>query len=280
MEEFPEFNLPYLTKLKCAANQFKKIPLFPVTLEELDFSHNWLTVLEEDAFPPGLKTLQIINIIDEDIISDEGINFLKSFLPKGLKELDCSICSLKSLSPPSLRILQCANNCLSSIDNLPIGMQYLNCSQNQIVSLPIHLPLGLISLNVSHNMLETIPPLPLKLNVLNCSYNNISKLCFPNDSNLRVLDCGRNLLVEVPALPETIHDVTLVGNKITFIDTTKLPSSLNHLSICLEKKQKDKYQWDKKIQRKDFEKEVNAFNRINMITKCKWFTSIIKKKLI
>ena len=49
--------------------------------------------------------------------------------------------------------LDCQNNEITSLDNLPSGLQHLTCTYNKITSLD-NLPLGLQYLDYSNNLLQ------------------------------------------------------------------------------------------------------------------------------
>jgi Leucine-rich repeat (LRR) protein len=66
--------------------------------------------------------------------------------------------------------LDCFHNELTSLSELPDGLEKLDCFDNQLTSLP-KLPDGLKELNCSHNQLTSLPKLPDGLKKFYC-YNN------------------------------------------------------------------------------------------------------------
>jgi Leucine-rich repeat (LRR) protein len=70
----------------------------------------------------------------------------------------------------NLLILNCPNNKLTILPELPNTLIKLYCWFNQLTTLP-KLPDTLIRLNCFNNLLTTLPKLPDTLKHINCSYN-------------------------------------------------------------------------------------------------------------
>lgn len=70
--------------------------------------------------------------------------------------------------------LNCSNNRVTLLLNLPYKLKKLSCSSNQIVNLNIALNLTdrLVELDCSDNQLTRLDNLPLTLKKLTCSSNN------------------------------------------------------------------------------------------------------------
>jgi len=136
---------------------------------------------------------KILNITNKNI---EGILDLSKF--KYLEELDCS------------------NNEINEIINIPTNFNYLNCSNNKITSL----------LN-----------LPDEMTGLNCKKNKLKELYYPFNikpkkypSNLTHLKFGNNFINPIDNLPNSLTHLTLGYRFNNPIDN--LPSSITHLKIC------------------------------------------------
>lgn len=89
------------------------------------------------------------------------------------------------------------------------GIQYfknlrgLNCSNNQLNALP-QLPGSLDYLNFTNNFITVAPPLPAALKALYCSNNLLTG--FPAlPSTLEELYCFNNRITFLPALPDTLR---------------------------------------------------------------------------
>ena len=77
-----------------------------------------------------------------------------------ITDLDCSNNNLTVLPnlPPNLRALVCKNNQLEEIPDLPQSLEYLDCSNNKLIVLP-KLPTNLRSINCSNNQDVTTRPI-------------------------------------------------------------------------------------------------------------------------
>ena len=74
-----------------------------------------------------------------------------------------------------LQKLDCSQNQLTRLDNLPSTLQELDCSGNQIIQLN-NLPRLLQLLKCEFNQLTNLDNLPYSLHKLNCSWNNLTQL--------------------------------------------------------------------------------------------------------
>jgi len=71
-----------------------------------------------------------------------------------------------------LTILDCSNNLLSELNNLPTSLIELYCSNNRLTKLE-NLPTGLKILECQNNLLTRLEDLPTSLKMLNCSSNKL-----------------------------------------------------------------------------------------------------------
>ena len=72
-----------------------------------------------------------------------------------------------------VKVLDCDNNQLTQLPELPNSLKVLSCSYNQLTQLP-ELPNSLKYLDCSNNQLTQLPELPNSLEILYCSYNQLS----------------------------------------------------------------------------------------------------------
>ena len=146
-----------------------------------------------------------------------------------LQTLDCSVNQLTSLPnlPESLRELRCTSNKLARLPNLPKNLQTLLCQSNELTKLP-NLPVDLICLACSSNKLTSLPDLPATLEILACGDNELKNLPTLSKSLLR-LDCEDNQLASLPNLPASLIYLDCYSNKITILFT--LPLNLKRL-LC------------------------------------------------
>ena len=121
--------------------------------------------------------------------------------------------------------IDCQNNNLSVLPNLPHSLEYLNCSYNHLTALPT-LPNSLTSLYCHYNRLTVLPTLPNSLEYLGCWNNELHSLpTLPN--GLTILDCKNNLLSFLPVLPDSLEDVKYHKNPVRKYIKEKCGSSLD-----------------------------------------------------
>lgn len=120
----------------------------------------------------------------------------------------------------SLRSLECIENNLKSLPELPKKLERLDCSMNQLSALP-DLPSNLEELSCADNLLTQLPDLPISLKVLYCNFNQLTIL--PNlPSNLEYLSCGTNQLKCLPELPSSIFMGDITVNPINCLPSYEM----------------------------------------------------------
>jgi uncharacterized repeat protein (TIGR01451 family) len=145
--------------------------------------------------------------------------------------LNCSFNQLTSLPnlPNNLQQLNCGYNNINSLSALQSSLQVLYCNNNGLTSLPA-LPNNLITLDCYYNSLTSLPNLPSSLEQLNCYNNDLTSLpALPN--SLLNINCSNNQLTNLPILPGSINYLSCSSNQLTSLPT--LPNSLLNLS-CSE----------------------------------------------
>jgi len=151
--------------------------------------------------------------------------------------LDLSRKNLKQLPDLSkftkLFILDCSYNELTSIpDNLPNSLDTFYCGNNKITSLPSTkgcLPTYLRYLYCDNNYLTSLPDyLPIFLRHLNCSFNRLTYLpsCL---SHLQILNCSNNQLTSLPSNLSCIETLICNHNNLIYLPDT-LSESLGQLN--------------------------------------------------
>ena len=108
------------------------------------------------------------------------------------------------------------------------NLTHLNCSDNNLIELP-ELPSELVKLSCCYNKLTYLPMLPQKLKALDCSCNNLIDL--PElPQNLEILYCYINKLTKLPDLPNNL--ITLYCNDNYIININEIDMSfVKHKSI-------------------------------------------------
>jgi len=147
-----------------------------------------------------------------------------------LADLICPNNNLTSLPnlPATLTQLACYNNAITSLPTLPPNLQSLSAQFNLLTALPV-LPVTLTYLNCSSNNLGSLPPsLPPTLDQLQCSSCNLSTLpLLPN--TLTQLHAYSNNLTSLPLLPASITTLLVNSNQLTDPSLAALPASLQTL---------------------------------------------------
>jgi len=154
------------------------------------------------------------------------ISFLPN-LPDSLIELNCGDNPLNTLPllPNALNKLICYSSNLSTLPMLPPQLTVLRCQNNQLTQLPL-LPTTIIDLFCNNNLLTSLPPLPPNLPYLYCYNNNLTSL--PSlPSTILSLNCGYNQLAVIPILPNSL--VTLICTNNLLVSLPTLPNSLKSL---------------------------------------------------
>lgn len=147
---------------------------------------------------------KILNISRKKI--NRQVNFLEY---ENLNKLDCSqnlIDNLDYVLPGTLLDLNCSNNKLTKLDNLPPQLRILVCHHNMIKSLD-NLPGGIFKLDCAFNELTKLDNLPNCLEYLFCNNNYINSLnCLP--ICLKYLYChNNNKKIEFINLPESLEKI-------------------------------------------------------------------------
>ncbi len=138
-----------------------------------------------------------IDCSSSDINNLSGIRYFEN-----LTHLNCSYNQITSLQelPPNLTYLNtshCVN--LSTIESFPHSLEFIDCSYNQIDILP-DLPSNLKKLYCALNILSSLPNLPYNITHLDCSFNNLTSLPYLPE-NLAHINCSYNQLTSLPDLP-------------------------------------------------------------------------------
>ena len=126
--------------------------------------------------------------------------------------------------PQNTSVIHLQNKNLTHIPNLSkfICLKVLNCSENKLRRLP-ELPASLEKLICSYNQLIILPELPISLLYLSCSYNPLFELP-PLPPKLKYLLCNNNQLAYLPTLPKTL--VQLSSYDYLIQDDGDLPGGL------------------------------------------------------
>ena len=124
--------------------------------------------------------------------------------------------------------INCSYNELTSLpEHLPHSLQELYCGWNKLTSLPEHLPESLQTLYCSGNQLTSLPEhLPNSSQELYYNYNKLTSLPVHLPDSLQRLDFNYNQLTSLPEhLPHSLQRLGCCGNQLTSLPE-HLPDSL------------------------------------------------------
>ena len=201
-----------------------------VTIPDSHFV-NWLAINvpsamvgnQMDTSNIAVTSRTSINISSDTLCRLNGIQFFKS-----LQTLDCSNNNLDTLVnlPHFLRTLICADNRLIYLPNIPDSVTFFSCGQNQLDSLPT-LPINLFHFDCDNNLLRSLPVLPSTITYFDCSGNQLTSLPTLPPA-LPSLNCAENQLTSLPSLPGTITSIYCENNLLTSLPV--LPALLDTLN--------------------------------------------------
>ena len=178
---------------------------------------------------PDANFRAYLNTIVPSAMSGNSLNITSTLVTTATQTISVSTQNISNLTGvqyfTSLQYLDCSNNSLNSLPSLPNSLQYLNCEQNFILtSLPI-LPNSIQYLKCIFNSLNSLPLLPNSLTYINCSFNTSLSVLPSLPNSLQTLDCGYNSLTYLPTLPNFLNYLSCGNNSIvcfpTFHDSIK-----------------------------------------------------------
>jgi hypothetical protein len=108
--------------------------------------------------------------------------------------------------PEKVKILECKDNLLEELSNLPESLEELRVSNNIISSLDLSKCKKLLEVYVSFNHLSSLKGFAETLRILHCDHNDIVHLDLSSAIRLRTLYCHENQNLVLENLPETIVD--------------------------------------------------------------------------
>ena len=83
-------------------------------------------------------------------------------------------------------MLECSDNNIRVLENIPLCLKWLYCNNNQLSRLPDNLPYTLVELLCNNNKLTSLPTLPPNLLRLWCA-NNLSSTLNPPTRILEII---------------------------------------------------------------------------------------------
>ncbi|MCW3127267.1 MAG: hypothetical protein JWO03_2925 [Bacteroidetes bacterium] len=133
--------------------------------------------------------------------------------------------------PMYLLTLDCSNSHVQSLPfSLPNNLMYLYVNDNDLYDNIINLPTSLVDYTCSNNHTTYLPGLPSTLQILTCSGNQISQLT-TLPASLRRLYCDYNPITTLPVLPAGLTDFWMQACGLTSLPA--LPSSITNMEVNL-----------------------------------------------
>lgn len=202
-------------RVNCSNNQISSLTISSSVIHDINCSNNLLTTIPPKTFswtgawtyfncannmisslPAGYGDVFVLDISNNNFTQLPALGFnLTSFYCSGNVIDTINIAA----TCPYLQTLYCSNCQLKSLGSYP-GLNYLDCSNNELTYMPLMNPY-LLQLNCSHNQLTSLQQSPTQ--VLNCSYNPIN--CLPVLGNyLNTLVIDSTFITCLPNIPLTL----------------------------------------------------------------------------
>ena len=212
-----------------------------------------LTIIEN--LPKSLEVLEITEELHGDldfsIIRELGIGNLTAIvLNKG------EITSIIGL-PDKLEKLECSDQLLTLLENLPITLKVLNISHNYLEKLEIGALQVLETLTISHNRITNLENLPPTLTTILCDNNQLGSLTFTGLGGLKTLNISNNPITLVENLPEGIVQFTMDNTPSIEFRNSSLDSILPE-----DERESNKEKGEQETQKKNYQEAVSDFFRL------------------
>lgn len=242
LENIPNLeNYDWVRSLILRSNRLSRIDLASYVLNSLNLNNNNFNTFSVNWVPVTLKKLYIQH------------NSLKEFDGSQLVNLKVLCLGYNMLSeftfPPNLVECRISFNRLPVLNSVPLTLEKLDCSNNNIVSFKNSPNLNIRKLDVSNNRLTYIPTLdklthldisnnaiyniykfPPDIINLNLSGNNLNKIQTKMPNSLRYLDVSCNKIHTFPELNEHLIELDISDNNIKYIDTKDVSFHLEKLN--------------------------------------------------
>jgi Leucine-rich repeat (LRR) protein len=141
--------------------------------------------------------------LDFSVIRDLGFSSIHSiYLKKG------EITSIRNI-PEGILHIECIDNYLTDIDDLPHSLEKLNLDFNYLERIDFKKTPRLKKAILSHNKLVEIENLPVSLEELYLDYNEIEELDLQHLVKLRVLHVKNNKSIVLKNIPPSLVDLQM-----------------------------------------------------------------------
>tara|TARA_B100001057_G_C22869035_1_gene957905 strand:+ start:6576 stop:7988 length:1413 start_codon:yes stop_codon:yes gene_type:complete len=206
----------------------------------------FVTFVEKLTKP--VKKVSVLDVLEGDL----NLNIFKEMnlgIPEEISFKEGKITSIINI-PDGVKILNCTNNLLIEIENLPTSLEELTLEYNYLDNIDISNLKNLEKLNVSHNNIQELNDIPSSLIELKCTHNKLENINLKDLHNLRTLHISNNLITIIENLPDGIVD----------FQQNNLPSyEIRNSNISALK---DHEEVERKKQKNDFYKDLNKYFKI------------------
>ncbi len=177
--------------------------------------------------------------LDFSILSELGFNKVSE-----ITFTSGNILSINNL-PKGLQILNCSNNLLIDLESLPVQLEILIISHNYLTNLDISYLKNLKILNIDSNKITDLGKLPKTLEELICDSNKLELLNLIDVPDLKVLSISNNLITVIENLPKNL--VTFYTDNTPSIEFRN--TSVNSINITTDKNDSDKLDYNEALQK-------------------------------
>ncbi len=171
--------------------------------------------------------VQFDQVIEKLDISCNPIGSLQGLPRNPIKELICNRCNLSSLEelPDGIESLTCVHNNLTDLRGLSSTIKKLCCHSNRITSL-VGLPEGLIEINCGSNLLQNLVGLPESIKFADCTFNPINSL-LSLPAGIEDLRCYSTRLTSLTGRKNKIINTLLWQERFDEYSTSETSSNIN-----------------------------------------------------
>jgi len=150
--------------------------------------------------------------IDFSVLRDRGFKSIQNVIFEKAGE----VTSIRNL-PEGVLHLECPNQLLIALDDLPSTIENINCQGNYLSKFDfIDVP-KMRELHCAENEITNLDHLPESLEVLECENNQLRRLDLGNAQKLRVLHCSNNPILVIEHQPSSLTDFIMENNPLTEI---------------------------------------------------------------
>jgi uncharacterized repeat protein (TIGR01451 family) len=186
---------------------------FPDSLAALNLSYGQFTFL-----PPIPNTVKVLALNHNYQISN--LQAILNNLHEGLETLGMAYTGMSYIPnlPSTLVFLNCSGNSITQIPaNMPLNLNSLYISENQIFGPLLNVPPSVSILDISSNQITSIPDFN-NLSFINCSNNAIDTLSLNNSNLLTTVICNNNNLAHIEGSFGYLQYMECSNNQLTSID--------------------------------------------------------------